>query len=88
MRDVQHWAHEGAGDSAKVSVDSARLTRAARGCRLRAAEAVEPGKLVDGCDWSPGDAMEKASAWQVCRSFCSEAVRGGLLQSGLEPSRK
>eukprot|EP00969_Alexandrium_andersonii_P136263 6028707-Alexandrium_andersonii.AAC.1 len=29
MRDVQRWVHEGAVDSAKVAVDSARLTRAA-----------------------------------------------------------
>eukprot|EP00969_Alexandrium_andersonii_P071991 3177197-Alexandrium_andersonii.AAC.1 len=62
-KDVQRWAHEGTVDFLEVSGDSGRMTMAARGFGLRAAEAVGPGEYFYGCDWKPGDAVTEALAW-------------------------
>eukprot|EP00969_Alexandrium_andersonii_P000215 9679-Alexandrium_andersonii.AAC.1 len=63
MRDIQRWVHAGAVNFLEVSGNSGRLARAARGCGLRTAEAVGPGEIFEGCDWKPGDAVDKELAW-------------------------
>eukprot|EP00969_Alexandrium_andersonii_P082572 3640007-Alexandrium_andersonii.AAC.1 len=61
---------------------------AARGCGLRAAEAVGPGEYLYRCDWKPGDAMTEALAWLVCRGLRPKVVHCGSLRLGRETAKK
>eukprot|EP00969_Alexandrium_andersonii_P312746 13818115-Alexandrium_andersonii.AAC.1 len=73
MRGIQRGVHEGAVDSAKVAGDTARLTRAARGCLQRTARPVEAGQLRSSDGGRPDASAEHALAGRVCRSACPEA---------------